>query len=66
MKSIPITNIFLIKLFSGHVSLQTSPLDVKSKKQKRTNSWSSDENKLLIITTPTFSINWNSIFLIYS
>lgn len=54
MKSILVTNIFLIKLFSGHVSLRTSPLEVKSKKQETTNSCSSDENKLLIITTPTF------------
>lgn len=54
MKPIPVTNIFLVKFFSVHVSLQTYPLEVKSKKHERRTSWSSDENKLLIITTPTF------------
>jgi len=54
MKSIPVTNIFLMKLLSGQVSLQTSPLEVTSKQQQGTNLWSSDQNKLLINTTPTF------------
>ena len=57
MKSIPVTNIFLMKLLSGQVSLQTSPLEVTSKQQQGTNLWSSDQNKLLINTTPTFE-NW--------
>lgn len=54
IKSTPVPNIFLVKLFSVHVSLQTRSLEVTSKKHKRTISQSSDENRLLIITTPTF------------